>query len=214
MSKRRRLVVVEVCQARVLGNNADTLDDLDAVLGEDLDLLRVVGHRPHALDAEVPKDDHSGPEVSQITLDRIHVPVEGLKLLEVAVGLAFVVEVVDDQTDAVVRLKHPQSLFELPVAVAELIVEDVAGEAGAVDPDERHSVRGQVGDVTLVQDGVLFDATSSPRFEAALHDVGQVRTIQRHVEDATDDLREPEDLDLVAEPLEGSGATLRSRSDR
>ena len=121
------------------------LGDREAVALEADDLFRVVGEDADAGQAEVAEDLGADPVVAQVGgqaelevgLDRVGallLQLVGAQLVQQADPAPLLGEVEEDA--AALALDHRQRRVELLAAVAAHAVEDVAGEALAVDADE------------------------------------------------------------------------------
>ena len=127
------------------GFDRHLLADREAVALEPDDLLRVVGEDADAGQAEVAEDLGADPVVAQVGgqaelevgLDRVRallLQLVGLELVEQADPATLLREV--EQDAAALLLDLGQGRDQLLAAVTAHAVEDVAGEALAVDPDE------------------------------------------------------------------------------
>src|SRR6185295_4441766 len=126
----------------------DALDDLEAVAVERDVLARSVGHQAHAADSQVAQDLGAdavialvGPEAQALVgLDRVVsllLQLVGAQLVHQADAAALLEEVEEDAVALLLDLL--ERAVELGAAVAAGGVEDVAGQALAVDADEdRH----------------------------------------------------------------------------
>ncbi len=176
------LVVVEMCDSGVVADHGNDFDDLDAIIPEDLLLLRIVRHHSATSDSEVEEDGNGMGEIADVAAHGIHLAVVGFQFLVVAMPLALVREVVQHHAGTVLLFENPKGFFELPVAVTALVVKDVAGRACRVDADEGHCILRQVRDIALVEQRMFFDATTLHSDVGALKNGLELAVKQRDTE--------------------------------
>ena len=151
----------------------DALGHVDAEVLQALRLVRVVGHQPHRLDAEVAQHLGRGAVVAgvggqaevEVGVDGVAAAVlqlVGLQLGDEADAASLVAAEVDHHSPALGD-DRPQRLVELGTAVAALAAEDVAGQALAVDAGQhRLAVRDGARHVAVRQRDVLAVVDGDP----------------------------------------------------
>jgi hypothetical protein len=99
-------------------------------------------------------------------------------------GISFVMEVINNE--ATFSMDFSFRLFQLPMAVAALAIEDVAGVAGRVDPQKN----GRLGslDLTFVNERVFGAHTTVPGFDRSHHEAQPVTGGKWDIENRVDQL--------------------------
>lgn len=161
---------VALVPAGVADLQRNTLDDLDADVGQRGDLARIVGHQAQRSDAEVRQHGFAqliAAHVGRKTEGRVGLDGIGPTILQL-VGSDLV-----DQADAASLLAEihehapaglgdpPQRLFKLGTAIAALAEQGIAGQAFRMDASQHRLAVGDIaqgqGNVFLV--GSLIDKT-------------------------------------------------------
>lgn len=182
-------VVVELGVTRVLRNNGHYAYDFDAVVAENLLLLWVVRHDANLSHPQVEQDGYRVLEVADVTGNGVHLAVEAAQLVEISEAFALVGEVVEDQTDAIAVVDDLDRSLKLPVAVAQLVVEDVAGVASAVDAHGDDRIFRDRTQIAVIEQRVLLVVAPLPGDDRALGDVLVDTVDERHAEDFIYDRR-------------------------